>query len=766
MKLQILGAAILVFGNVAPSLAAEEGTPNKTEPSNASYVRPIDLAALAARARDLPPRSQAILQLYLEGARRYVLTPQDGAFPDPGGSDHFRSLAERAHGAAVLAEFADQWPDELRARCRRDSAAFVREFVAEFEKDRVEFERAPFPAKKRGPLDYGWQSSWWTAELAAAAWFLWDRLDPSLQQGVADMVVYHADHIAALKPGARVNLDTEAETVAWNTTILTWAANLFARHPHNAKWQEAARQYAYTVFATPKDLLDATPGDDGRPIKDWVVGANIHDDFTLENHNRFHIDYEYTCYRFLIFGAAMYRLGGNPVPDALTHHVSDVYEKVLLACTNAGKFAVFVSDNDWRRYHLWTESSAVHGFLALMERSPLASALEEQSLKQSVSYWREFPERFSYANPYVCGRAWTPRIADIVLLHLLMPPPPAPLSPAEAEARLQGAHERPNVHLLTEYSREGSFRSFYCGPGPTVRHIEARDNAWMLLPLTIDYGLAINGKPGPDAGAKVHSGKGADWFWALRHDARGVDDAFISLPDEIVVLMTAASAPVVKNARRVDSVVSIEKPHKSLDVYYQGGSATFRYGQRAWERSDKVAGRDFRSDWVNLADSIGYVVVDLSHDASCMVLPKPGVRDSLSLRHVEKPGHDQAYITVVFPNQDHHQTEAMRARISGNYSGGVMTCLAPPYFVAANFTDHSANIELPQDIGPAGPATIPPNSVGIWDTRHQAETKRRVSSVVSPNCRIRWSSGFSRQIPPKGGTPARNINTYLCETRH
>ena len=28
-------------------------------------------------------------------------------------------------------------------------------------------------------------------------------------------------------------------------------------------------------------------------------------------------------------------------------------------------------------------------------------------------------------------------------------------------------------------------------------------------------------------------------------------------------------------------------------------------------------------------------------------------------------------------------------------------------------------------------------------------------SVVSPNCRICWSSGFSREMPPKGGTPAQ-----------
>ena len=277
--------------------------------------------------------------------------------------------------------------------------------------------------------------------MGATAWFVWDRLDPSVQEGVAEMVAYHADHIAALKPGARVNLDTEAETVAWNSTILALAANMMPRHPHNAQWRAAEKQYVYTIFGTPHDLGDATPGDDGRPIKEWVVGANIHDDFSLENHNRFHIDYVLTCYRFMMFGAAMHRLAGDRVPEAFRHHAWDVYEKVLLECTNGGKFVVYVSDNHWKRYHAWTESSAVDGYVALLERSSLAAALEEQSLKNADALWTEFPPQFGYANPYVCGKAWTPRIADIVLLHLLLPPPPEPSAAAEVEAKLRGASE-------------------------------------------------------------------------------------------------------------------------------------------------------------------------------------------------------------------------------------------------------------------------------------------------------------------------------------
>ncbi len=714
MKRQVYNTAIVLSLGFVAMLPAEENAQGKTDPSSQSYVRPIDFAFLAERFRDLPQRSQALIRLYLQSAERYVLTREDGAFPDKG-TEHWRNIAERAHGAAVLAALAGPWPDDLKQRCRRQSAEFVKEFVAQFEKDRDRGDH-------RGPLDYGWQSSWWVAEMGTAAWFLWDRLDPALQKGAADMVVYHADYIAGKRPGARVKLDSEAETVAWNSTILSLAVNMMPQHPHNAQWREAAKRYVYTIFATPKDTQDDTPGDDGRPVKDWIAGANIHDDFTLENHNRFHIDYEFACYRFLIHGAAMYRLGGNHLPGAFRHHTRDVYEKVMLQCMNGSKFAVYVSDNDWRRYHAWTESAAVHGYLALTESSPLASALEEQALQGAVCYWREFPEKFSYANPYVCGKAWTPRIADIVLLHLLSPLPPDPIPAAKAEAQLQGACQKRDIQLLTHYSREGSFRSFYWGPGPTVRHIEAKDHAWMLLPLTTNYGATIDGKLGPDAGAKVFSSKGAEWFWVMRHHVRGEHEAFVSLPGEIVVMMAAVSGAALKNAQKMDSMVGLEKPHKMFTVFYQDGKATYRYGEKAWDRTDQVAGLELRTKWINLADRIGYVVVNLSPDPSCMILPKPGVRNSLSLHHVESLGHDQSFVTVALPNQEHHRTEAMASEVKGTCLDGVMTCFVPPYFVWANFSDQATCLQLPQDLGPAGPVKSQPNSVGILHLRDGKKT--------------------------------------------
>ena len=705
------GIYSLATGFLVGLPAAFTGTHCSAAPPPRSHVRPLDRARLAEGFRSLSPRDQELVTLYLEGARRYVLTPADGVFPDRG-PEHWRNLAERAHGAAVLATIASDWPEDLKARCRQQSVAFLQEFTSQF--------------KTTNDFGNPWQCSWWVGEMGIAAWFLWDQLSPELQDDVARMVVFHADRIAAAKPGARVLADTEAETVAWNSTVLSLAANLMPTHPHNAQWQTAARRYAYTVFGTAADLQDPTPGDEGKPIKDWVVGANIHDDFSLENHNRFHIEYVFAAYRFLLQGAALYRLAGNPVPMAFSHHLAEVHDQVLCACLNGSKFAVFVSDNDWKRYHLWTESPAVHGFVALMTSSPLASALEAESLRQAASFWRAFPADFQYANPYVCGKPWTPRIADIVLLHLLSPASPPPLPAAEVEARLAGVHEKPDVRLVTQYSTEGSFRSFYWGPGPVVRQIEPRSPAWLLLPCASNYRPAVNGKLLPDRGATTTSAKGPDWFWVVRAYPHGEREAFISLPDEVVMVMNTLDRAALDGARAVDRFVTVEKPYQRLKIYYQQGEATYDYGQTSWTRSDDGAGNEVKTAWLNLADSIGFVTLCLPAQAPRMLLPAPGARSALSLHHAASPNGGLQLVTVVFPNQAHAQTRAQATAVAAASTSGLMTCRAANYFVWANFSGRAAALELPSDMQPLPAVKTSPNEVGILQQEPQTGRWRRL----------------------------------------
>src|SRR5438105_15517688 len=118
LNLQIRGfAATVVIGVAFTSACAQEKAPGLTERPFGSYVKPVHFALLAERFATLPKRDHDLVTLYLKGARRYVLTVSDGVFPN-GGAEHWRNIAERAHGAAVLAALPSDWPKDLKERCR------------------------------------------------------------------------------------------------------------------------------------------------------------------------------------------------------------------------------------------------------------------------------------------------------------------------------------------------------------------------------------------------------------------------------------------------------------------------------------------------------------------------------------------------------------------------------------------------------------------------------------------------------------------------
>ena len=75
----------------------------------------------------------------------------------------------------------------------------------------------------------------------------------------------------------------------------------------------------------------------------------------------------------------MYWLTGRDLPMAFRHHAHDVYEKLMLPCMNHEGFFVYVSDNDWKRYHNWTDSCALHAYMAVLDAMKAADTTPDAS---------------------------------------------------------------------------------------------------------------------------------------------------------------------------------------------------------------------------------------------------------------------------------------------------------------------------------------------------------------------------------------------------
>ncbi len=137
------------------------------------------------------------------------------------------------------------------------------------------------------------------------------------------------------------------------------------------------------TLCTEADTQDAALVD-GRPVNQWVKGANLYPDFTLENHNIFHPAYVgCSCY-FLTQAVMYYTFGGRPVPQAATHHLTDTWHMFQAIILPWGE-AAYPQGMDWELHGL--PYLNLYASLATHKKDPLAARMEQCSL-QYLRAWQ------------------------------------------------------------------------------------------------------------------------------------------------------------------------------------------------------------------------------------------------------------------------------------------------------------------------------------------------------------------------------------------
>ncbi len=135
-----------------------------------------------------------------------------------------------------------------------------------------------------------WQSAHWAATLGNAAWWVWEELPADIQKGARNVVAHEADRIADTNPPQQLKLDSKSEENAWNSQVISAALLLMPNDPRYAKWEKALQKWAMSSYLRPADST-STAIIDQLPVSKQFSGANIYDDFTLENHSFVHPDY-------------------------------------------------------------------------------------------------------------------------------------------------------------------------------------------------------------------------------------------------------------------------------------------------------------------------------------------------------------------------------------------------------------------------------------------------------------------------------------------
>jgi hypothetical protein len=233
------------------------------------------------------------------------------------------------------------------------------------------------------PWGGSWQSAMWTATMGFGAWLIWDDLDSSLRKDLERVVSSEANRFLKIKPPGGNSSDTKAEENGWNLVCIALAANMFPNHSNATAWNEKSSEYAMNTLSAPQDAQDKKIVD-GRPASEWFAGANIHEDFALENHGFFHPAYQACSSYFLTETAMFYMYAGRPIPQAATHHLLDswrVFQEIILPWGASA----YPQGMDWELHGLPFVN--LYASLASYQKDAFAARMENRAV-QYIRAWQ------------------------------------------------------------------------------------------------------------------------------------------------------------------------------------------------------------------------------------------------------------------------------------------------------------------------------------------------------------------------------------------
>jgi hypothetical protein len=177
-----------------------------------------------------------------------------------------------------------------------------------------------------------WQAAYWASLAGQSAWMLWDELSDDTHEAVAKMIEYEADSFknydvpyrwapdgTDLYPG-----DTKSEENAWNARLLVIAQGMMPEHPNVGRWRRKASELLISAYSRPGDKKNDTIVD-GKPVREWVHGANMAEDGVLVNHRMVQPDYIACDAELRGTAAIVASLANQQIPESAFFNAKIVY---------------------------------------------------------------------------------------------------------------------------------------------------------------------------------------------------------------------------------------------------------------------------------------------------------------------------------------------------------------------------------------------------------------------------------------------------------
>ncbi|MBR1415690.1 MAG: hypothetical protein IJ570_07505 [Prevotella sp.] len=229
--------------------------------------------------------------------------------------------------------------------------------------------------------DHTWESSLWAMSVAFQTAFLWDSLTAPQRNYVHQLLRAECNYELERLIPTGYRGDTKAEENGWEADVLAAALGLFSDDELAPRWRERMLEFAVNSYSHPTDVRDTTiVTSGGRRVCDLFRGANLYEDYTLQNHNYFHTSYQNVVIQELGEAALALNLRRDePIGTGMLWHCREVCDSVLYWLALSDGELAMPNGNDWSLF-LYDQLTS-YSTMACLLRDPDALMLERRAFE-------------------------------------------------------------------------------------------------------------------------------------------------------------------------------------------------------------------------------------------------------------------------------------------------------------------------------------------------------------------------------------------------
>jgi hypothetical protein len=585
--------------------------------------------------------------------------------------------------------------------------------------------------------------------MGMAAMLLWDEIDDETRQLALNVAEWYADRWCDEPPKVGTYYDTQIEENGWTAHALDFAACIMPEHPRQERWRQAADWWIANIIVTPYDCGRNHAELQGKPVREWTVGATTHPDFTAENHDFVHPSYMASGLGYTANIMLHHRIAGYEPPEVCRLNREALYRTLKLFAERDGALGAVQSMDWWYLTHY--HNSFIHAGMNVLFGDVHAAYLERECAANARRIVDSLPAGHLYTpdpgayklNQYqsmrTAERGAMNSYAQALLLHWVLGDGVEPCAADEFSEWQQGAYVFENGGTALR-NGENSRAALSWRNRPVVI-VQPRAGSWAITPHPTSLaGTFVCDPPRSSAMRELANTVRADCetmcaFSRVERTAGAIIQylALVAPCDDVAYYFDTAVAAgdVTITEQRSGEVGVRNEDYFALPGVAPGRRTLFSEGGEF--RSASGLGPEdewFRTqmtDWVNVDDQIGYIVFGskgIAYQAKHVYPSYTGMEDFLMLSYSDERTDYAAGDTIssiaaaIYPNELSEQTR--------NKPGSVLRAaehrsadaiLTATGLAAVNRSRHRAQLQLHFEPKGWDMLPVPYGATASWNGR-------------------------------------------------